>query len=253
MKHQSKQHENNENSTKGGSGITLTLGIVGLLLLAIMIMQLSSVNSNLAELGVKIDSMELQVPTAPTAPTAPKAPTQPTVDFSNLIDDDTVKGDENAPVTIVEWSDFECPFCARFYRDTLGQIDEEYIKTGKVKLVFRDFPLSFHANAQKASEAAECAGEQGKYWEMHDKLFESGVNGGVSTFKGYASDIGLDTAKFNTCLDTGAMADEVAKDMRDGQAAGITGTPGFLINGQKLSGAQPFSSFKRVIDAELAK
>ncbi|MEK6853393.1 MAG: thioredoxin domain-containing protein [Nanoarchaeota archaeon] len=173
------------------------------------------------------------------------------VNFEDLLDDDAVKGDEDAPVTIIEWSDFECPFCARFYRDTLPLIEEEYIKTGKVKLVFRDFPLSFHQNAQKAAEAAECAGEQGKFWEMHDLLFEQGVEGGTAGFKQYAKQLGLNTAKFNECLDSGAMASEVRKDTADGAAAGIQGTPGFLINGKLVSGAQPFSSFKQVIDAEL--
>jgi len=175
------------------------------------------------------------------------------INMADLIDDDTVKGDPNAPVTIVEWSDFECPFCARFYRDTMGQIEKEYIDTGKVKIVFRDFPLSFHQQAQKAAEAAECSGEQGQFWEMHDKLFEEGVTGGVSSFKQYASELGLDTAKFDSCLDSGKMASEVAKDMQDGVAVGITGTPGFIINGQLVSGAQPFANFKQVIDAALAK
>ncbi len=175
------------------------------------------------------------------------------IDMAELVEDDDVKGDADAPVTIVEWSDFECPFCTRFYEQTLGQIQEQYIDTGKVKFVYRDFPLGFHANAQKSAEAAECAGEQGKFWEMHDKLFEDGVSGGVSSFKQFASDLGLDTTEFNDCLDSGKMASEVAKDMQDGQAAGISGTPGFIINGQLVSGAQPFSAFQQVIEAELAK
>ena len=173
------------------------------------------------------------------------------VDFEDLVDDDYVKGDKDAPVTIIEWSDFECPFCGRFHQETLPSIEEEYIKTGKVKFVYRDFPLSFPANAQKAAEAAECAGEQKKYWEMHDLLFENGVQSGVAGFKQYAKQLGLNTAKFNECLDSGAMAGEVRKDMADGTAAGIQGTPGFLVNGKLVSGAQPFSVFKQVIDAEL--
>ncbi len=179
--------------------------------------------------------------------TAPAA----VVDFEDLLDDDAVKGDDDAPVTIIEWSDFECPFCGRFYSDTLPSIEEQYIKTGKVKLIYRDFPLSFHANAQKAAEAAECAGEQKKYWEMHDLLFENGVQGGVAGFKQYAKRLGLNTAKFDQCLDSGAMAGEVRKDMADGTTAGIQGTPGFLVNGKLVSGAQPFSVFQQVIEAEL--
>lgn len=183
------------------------------------------------------------------------APSAPPVDvealMKTLIDDDDVKGDPNAPVTIVEWSDFECPFCTRFYTQTLPQIQSEYIDTGKAKFVYRDFPLGFHANAQKAGEAAECAGEQGKFWEMHDKLFEDGVSGGVTSFKQYATDLGLNTADFNECLDSGEMAAEVRKDMTDGSAVGISGTPGFIINGQLVSGAQPFSVFQQAIEAGL--
>ncbi len=175
------------------------------------------------------------------------------VDMKTLVDDDDVKGDPKAPVTIVEFSDYECPFCARFYEQTFLQINEKYIKTGKVKFVYRDFPLSFHSQAQKAAEAAECAGEQGKYYDMHDLLFGKGVQGGVASFKQYAKDLQLDSTKFDTCLDSGKMAAETKKDMADGAAAGVQGTPGFFVNGVEISGAQPFEVFQQVIDAALAK
>ncbi len=176
--------------------------------------------------------------------------TNPPITMESLIGGNTVKGDPNAPVTIVEWSDFECPFCARFYEQTLKQIDEKYIQTGKVKMVFRDFPLGFHRFAQKASEASECAGEQGKYWEMHDMLFENGVDGGVESYKQYAKELGLEES-FNTCLDSGAMAQEVKQDMQDGTDIGVQGTPAFIINGYILTGAQPFKAFEQIIEAEL--
>ena len=188
------------------------------------------------------------VPTGDLA--ANPSPSAP-IDMKALVDDDAVKGDQDAPVTIVEWSDYECPFCGRFYSETEKLIDEQYVKTGKVKFVYRDFPLPFHTNAQKAAEAAECAGEQGKYWDMHDAIFEQGVQGGVAGFKQYAKNLGLNTAKFDTCLDSGAMTKETQKDLADGSAMGIQGTPGFIINGKLISGAQPFSVFKQVIDAEL--
>ena len=168
-------------------------------------------------------------------------------------DNDAVEGDASAPVTIIEFSDYECPYCERFYSDALVQLRKEYVDTGKVKIIFRDFPLSFHANAQKAAEAAECAGEQNKYYGMHDKLFENQANISVADIKNYAVQIGLDSSAFNACLDSGAMASEVAADFADGQALGVSGTPTFFINGQKLVGAQPFSAFKQIIDAELAK
>jgi protein-disulfide isomerase len=167
------------------------------------------------------------------------------------IDNDAVLGDDDAPITIIEFSDYECPFCTRFYLNTLPQIKSEYIDTGKVKLIYRDYPLGFHANAQKAAEAAECAGEQGKYYEMHDKLFDEGVDGGVSSFKQYAKEIGLNAEEFNECLDSGEMASEVQKDFQDGQRAGVQGTPTFFINGKILKGAQPFEVFKQIIEEEL--
>jgi protein-disulfide isomerase len=188
-------------------------------------------------------------PPTPTPPPTP--PPAPPVDTEALIGDDAVKGDPNAPVTIIEWSDYECPFCERFASQTLPAITEQYIETGKVKLVFKDFPLSFHANAQKAAEAAECAGEQDKYYDMHDLLFSKGVSGGVDAFKAYAAELELDTEKFNDCLDTGKMADEVAEDMQEGVSAGITGTPGFIVNGQQIKGAQPFQVFQQVIESFL--
>lgn len=174
-------------------------------------------------------------------------------EVTNLMDDDAIEGDLNAPVTIVEWSDYQCPYCTRFYSQTYKQIVKEYIDTGKVKFVFRDFPLSFHKNAQKAAEAAECAGEQDKYYDMYDKLFGEGVVGGVTTFKKYAEEIGLNTIKFNECLDSGMMVDEIKKDIADGQSVGVKGTPAFMINGKLITGAQPFNVFKKAIDAELNK
>jgi protein-disulfide isomerase len=190
-------------------------------------------------------------PRAAPTPTqaAPPTPSAP-VDVSE--DDDAVIGDDDAPVTIIEFSDYECPFCGRFYSQTYGQLKEQYIDTGKAKLVFRDFPLSFHQNAQKAHEAAECAGDQDAYFEMHDMVFENQQSLSVSALKGYAGQIGLDQVTFDECLDSGTHAAEVQQDFRDGQAAGVSGTPTFFVNGVKLVGAQPFSAFQQAIDAELS-
>ena len=168
------------------------------------------------------------------------------------VDDDAVLGKSDAPVTMIEFTDYQCPFCERHFTQTYPQIKKDYVDTGKVKLVVRDFPLSFHENAQKAAEAAECAGEQNKYWEMHDKLFQNQQALDVASLKTYAQQIGLNTAKFNSCLDSGQMASEIRKDMTDGQSYGVQGTPAFFINGKLVSGAQPYAAFKSAIDAELA-
>lgn len=205
----------------------------------------------------------------PAAP-APSAPTvadntvpmpEPTNDTPADVDDDAFIGQADAPVTIIEFTDYQCPFCARHFTQTYGQIKQNYIDTGKVKYVSRDFPLSFHQFAQKASEAAECAEDQGKFWEMHDKLFEtqaawSGVADALPTFKQYAADLGLNTSTFDSCLDGGTHAQEVKDDMAAGSASGIDGTPGFWILGpdgqsQKISGAYPYETFAAAVDGML--
>jgi protein-disulfide isomerase len=166
-------------------------------------------------------------------------------------DDDPSQGSTDATVTIIEYSDFECPYCARFYSQTLSQIRKNYIDNGKVKLVYRDFPLDLHQNARKAAEAAECADEQGKFWEFHDKLYENQNSLDNESLKQYAKDMGLNTNQFNTCLDSGKMTQEVLKDFEDGSSYGVTGTPTLFINGIKVVGAQPYEFFKKIIDQEL--
>jgi protein-disulfide isomerase len=135
---------------------------------------------------------------------------------------------------------------------------ETYVQTGKVRYTFKNFPLtSIHSHAEKAAEAAECAGEQGKYWEMHDALFESqdqwtSQQNAEDTFKELAGDLGLDQGKFDACLDGGTYADKIATDSQEGIAAGVGGTPAFWINGMSLSGAQTFATFQQQIEYYLA-
>jgi protein-disulfide isomerase len=158
------------------------------------------------------------------------------------------KGEANAPVTIIEFSDFECPYCVRA-EESVKKVMEVY--KGKVRLVYRDYPLEFHAKAQKASEAALCAGDQGKYWEMHAKLFANQKALEVPQLKQHAKDVGVETAKFDKCLDGGEKAKAVEVHKKAGEEAGVTGTPAFFINGRPLTGAQPFEKFKEIIDHEL--
>ncbi|EKE25883.1 MAG: DsbA oxidoreductase [uncultured bacterium] len=167
-------------------------------------------------------------------------------------------GKNNAKVAMVEFSDFECPFCERFFKETLPQIKKEYIDTGKVKLTYRHFPLDFHAAAMPAALASECANEQGKFWEYHDKIFTeqskiSGKTGEIISqqLKTWAKQTKLDTTRFNNCLDSEKYKEAVNKDVNDGKTAGVSGTPTFFINGKRLVGAQPFAAFKAVIDEEL--
>jgi protein-disulfide isomerase len=200
---------------------------------------------------------QLKVGTDQKPSTGAPAPSRPAgVEVSP--DDDPVIGAADAAVTMIEFSDFQCPFCRRFFEQTLPQIEEEYIKPGKVRLVYRDFPLSFHQQAQLAAEAAECADDQGKFREMHDRIFQgqtewAGNSEARAIFAGYAEAIGLDLEEFNRCLDSGQYKEEVQQDFNDGVKYGVTGTPTFFINGQKLVGAQPFAAFQQIIEAELGR
>ena len=147
-------------------------------------------------------------------------------------------GPEDAPITLVEFTDYECPFCGRHFRDTAPRILSQY--DGRIKYVVLNFPLStIHPGAQKAALAAECAHDQGKFWEYHDMLFRNQA--------------ALDTVAFSTCLDSGAKRQQVLSDFQLGQSVGVSGTPMFFVNGQPLLGARPFSSFQRMIDAALGQ
>ena len=178
-------------------------------------------------------------------------------------DDDAFLGSAKAMVVIIEFSDFQCPCCRSFWRETLGLIKSEYIDSGKsVKFVYRDFPLSsIHPLAQKYAEAAECAKDQNKYWEMHDKIFEEQDKLGQGTISAYGIDdikrwggeLGLNVLEFNQCLDLNKYAAEVKKDFEDGSRAGANGTPTIFINGKIIVGSQPFENFKAIIDEELKK
>jgi protein-disulfide isomerase len=159
------------------------------------------------------------------------------------------RGPAGAPVTIIEFSDFQCPYCGRA-EPTMRKILDKY--PGKVRLVYRDFPLPGHDNAPKAAEAAHCAEDQGKYWEMHDKLFDRQRELEVASLKTYARDVGLDGAKFDACLDGGAKSKDVDASARAGSDIGVHSTPSFFINGRPLSGALPFETFQEIIDAELS-
>ena len=186
------------------------------------------------------------------------------VDVELSVDGDPFKGDKNAPLTLVEFSDFQCPFCGQYVRQTLPQIENEYIKTGKVKYVFRDFPLqSIHKDAFKAAEAAQCAGAQGKYWEMHDLLFNNQKALSPDNLSSYAKDLALDLSKFKECLDSGKSADGIRKDLEEGQKSGMKGTPSFFLgytdpNSQKIKakkfirGATPYPTFKEAIEGLLS-
>ncbi len=200
---------------------------------------------------------------AAVAPTQPPGPTpeNPTI---VSIEGGATKGNKNAKVTLVEFTDYQCPFCSRHFRETMPQIDNDYVKTGKIRYVLREFPLELiHPLAFKAAEAANCSGEQGKYWEMHDRLFANQNALAAQQLPSHAAAIGLDAGKFKTCLESGKYAAKVRKDQADAQQAGINGTPTFFIGltdpkgseikaVRKIVGAQNYAAFKAAIDTLLA-
>ncbi|MDO8462881.1 MAG: thioredoxin domain-containing protein [bacterium] len=187
-------------------------------------------------------------PTPTPAPTPAPAPSAP-VDIT-VTADDHIRGNVDAPVTIVEWSDFECPFCSRFH-PTLQQALTDY--GDDVRWVYRHFPLdSLHPQARAAAEASECAAEQGKFWEFADELFQNQPSLGADLYQQKASELGLDTAQFNACVTTRKYEAKVRAQEAAGLAAGVRGTPGSYINGIELGGAVPYSQVQAIIESELS-
>jgi protein-disulfide isomerase len=184
----------------------------------------------------------------------------PTNDVTKLGERDVVLGDPNAPVTVVEYADFQCPFCGKFHTEAGAQIREQYVKSGKVKMVYRDFAF-LGSESTAAAEAAECAKDQGKFWAYHDALYVAEIadnkegNGNLNKtlFMKLAGDVGMDTAKFGSCIDSGKYASVVSRVVSDAQALGVNSTPTIFVGQQKILGAQPFSVFQAAIDKLLAE
>jgi protein-disulfide isomerase len=184
---------------------------------------------------------------APSVEGQPSAPSRIEVSA----DDDPYIGPEDAPITIVEFSDFQCPYCTRFRDETLGLLLEEY--GNQVRFVYRDYPLTqIHPQALGAHIAAECAAQQDMFWEMHDIIFDNQSQIDADSLRVYAGDIGLDLNAFDDCFEDEATLEEVMADISEGQSYGVRGTPTFFINGMPLVGAQPFEAFQSAIDEELA-
>lgn len=169
----------------------------------------------------------------------------------NPVDDDPFIGPEDAPVTIVEFSDFECYYCIKWHNEVYDRLMTEY--QGKIRFVYRDFPLtSIHPGAEPAARAANCAHEQDRYWDFHDAIFSGQYTLDRAGFIGMAADLDLDSPSFIECFDSGRYADEVQQDLQDALSIGVQSTPTFYINGFQVLGAQPYETFKSIIDQILA-
>jgi protein-disulfide isomerase len=190
-----------------------------------------------------------EVPAAPAA-AAEKGPEDDKTIYKVAAGSSESKGPKSAALDVIIFSDFQCPFCGRV-EPTLKQMEKEY--GGKVRFTWKNYPLPFHQNAQPAAEAAMAAGAQGKFWEMHDKLFANQQNLDRATFEKYAQELGLNMSKFKADLDANKYKDAIDAEQKEGSAVGVTGTPAVFINGRKISGAYPFETFKKIADEELAK
>lgn len=189
----------------------------------------------------------------PAADALPSAP----IDISK----EQFKGAPNAKVAVIEFSDFQCPFCGKYDKDTYPQLVKDYVDTGKIKYVWRDYPLDFHRNAEKAAEAARCAGEQGRFWEMHDRLFANPQTIAATDLPKHAEALRLNASMFQQCLDSGRYAADIKKAVAEANGFGISGTPSFFIgvvqpNGtvkvsKKLVGARAYTEFKTALDSLL--
>lgn len=217
-------------------GLALTLGLL----------MSGKAPGSLALAGNNDDQVAVAPTPTPTAEAAPPAAPVKPVDEKT----EPIRGKKNAKVTLIEYSDFECPFCLRHVA-TIEQALKDY--PNDVRVVYRHFPLSFHPEAQKAAEAAECAGKQGKFWEMHDEIFKANEakTMSVAKWKEVAGNLKLNGAKFDKCLDSGETAAKIANDTNEGSAAGVGGTPGTFVNGQLVEGAVPYATFKQIIEQRL--
>ncbi|MFC1701701.1 DsbA family protein, partial [Pseudomonadota bacterium] len=246
--------------------ILLTIMTVSLLLFSFSAWS-ASTKEEIQELSTKVDAMQKDLAEIKTmlkdiksAP-APRAAGPAFKEQVVSIGSSPVKGQANAIVTLMEFSDYQCPFCARHYRDVMPTLQAEYIDTGKVKFVMREKPIpSLHRNAMNASMAALCAGDQGKYWEMHNLLFDNQKELGDENLKAFAGTLGLDTSKFNECLDGKKHNEQISEDIRLSDKLGMSGTPGFIVGltdqndpdkalmSEYIKGAKSLDSFKAAID-----
>jgi protein-disulfide isomerase len=247
--HHSHHHEKKDETFKFEvSKVRIWQGLAVILAIAVVFLWFNQGSGGAPQGQVQIPNLQQPQPSPNPSPQQ-QAPAR----LDNIDeDDDPVLGDNNAPVTIVSFEDYQCPFCKRAKDQTFPQLKQEYIDTGKVRYIYRDFPLSFHPQAQPAAEASECADDQGKFWEYHEALFANQATLGRDLYIQLAGQFGMDVEEFTSCFDSGKFKQEVQNDFTYGSQVGVSGTPTFFINGVKLVGAQPYQAFKQVIDSELA-
>ena len=239
------------NGNSGASIIVAAL-VLGVSIVAGALLIRSSLDETVEQLTALTEAVEDSALAAPAAPSRAARPGRPDPNrrYAVATDGAPVRGNPNAKIAIVEFSDFQCPFCGRV-TPTLRQVESEY--GDDVRIVFKHLPLSIHPKAPAAHAASYAAQKQGKFWEMHDKIFENQRDLAEETFVRYAGELGLDVEQFKKDAASKEAKDAVQKDVAEASKLGVSGTPGFFINGRFLSGAQPFPAFKSLIDAELGR
>jgi protein-disulfide isomerase len=238
--------ENEKNNSKNSSQNFLAISI---LIAAFLIS-----GSILYSKNVKQDNSQLaQVGQNPT-PSAPSTPTPANLsEVLKITKDDVILGDPNAPITMIEYSDYQCPFCKRFFDESEAILRKEYIEGGKVKMIYRDFPLPGHPYAMPSAEAANCAKDQGKFWAYHDLIFKNQNNLATIDYLKLAEELKMNVQEFKNCLDSNKYTQKIQNDYNSASSIGVNGTPTFFINGKQVVGAQPYSVFKNIIEQELNK
>jgi protein-disulfide isomerase len=236
-----------------GAGLVAAALILGASILGGAYLLSMSIDRGSAEFAGLNESLKtVAAAPAAAAPARPSGPRRPDPQKVHKIEvgNAPIRGSKNAKVTIVEWADFQCPFCVRV-NPTLEQIIKEY--GDKVRIAFKHLPLSMHAKARAAHSAAEAAHRQGKFWEMHDLIFASPKDLSPETYLRYANEMGLDIDQYNSDITSSSVRKVIDDDLATAGKFGVSGTPSFFVNGRFLSGAQPYGSFARLIDEELAK
>jgi protein-disulfide isomerase len=234
-----------------GNGILLAAIIVSAAFIAGSYIISNALDRTTAQIEYAAEALgDLEVAGAPgPRPSRPARP-DPSRDYKVEVGESPAKGPEDASVTIIEFSDFQCPFCNRV-SPTLARIEQEY--GDQVRIVFKHMPLSIHPQAPAAHAAAEAAHRQGKFWEMHDRIFENQRDLTEEAFTAYAEALDLDLERFARDASSDEVKKRIEDDLREASELGVSGTPSFFINGRFLSGAQPFDNFKRAIDSALEK
>ena len=221
--------------------------------------ELEALKQRVAALQREVDTLKGQ-----PRPAGAAAPSVPLDKVVLRLDRRTIRGSASAPITLVEVSDFECPFCGRHFKQTSQLIEKNYVETGKIRVAFVHFPIASHRNALKAAEAASCAADQGKFWQMHDRLFSNQAQLAAPQLPDHGSAVGLDGGRFRACLDKGTQTATVQNEMTMAQRAGVTATPTFFVGKldpqtqtlnviEKIVGAKAFAAFQQSLDSALAR